>query len=44
MCIFSDVGRDFFSYSYLTSLGFVGVFFCLIFSLSTASVVLLVVM
>lgn len=45
VCIFSDLGRNFFSYSYLTSLGFVGVFsFLFFFSLSTASAVLLVVM
>ena len=31
---FSDVGRDFFSYSYLTSPGFVRIFFLLIFSLN----------
>lgn len=43
MCVFFQMLEGtFFSYSYLTSLGFVGVFSFLFFSLSTASIVLLV--
>lgn len=43
VCVFFQMLEGtFFSYSYLTSLGFVGVFSFLFFSLSTASIVLLV--